>query len=86
MKIVLLIGLMTITGGMALAQESAQQAHKTVATDCKSDLQTFCKDVKPGAGRLLSCLDAHYARLSASCKTALDNAHAEGRNAPAAPH
>jgi hypothetical protein len=35
---------------------------------CKADLDKFCKDVKPGGGRLIKCLKEHEAELSADCK------------------
>ncbi len=35
---------------------------------CKADLEKFCKDVKPGGGRLIKCLKAHEAELSEGCK------------------
>jgi hypothetical protein len=37
---------------------------------CKADLDKFCKDVKPGGGRLMNCLKEHEAGLSADCKAA----------------
>lgn len=35
---------------------------------CASDIQKFCKDVKPGQGNILRCLKEHEAELSAECK------------------
>jgi hypothetical protein len=35
---------------------------------CKQDIQKFCKDVKPGGGRLIECLKTHENELSAACK------------------
>jgi Na+-transporting NADH:ubiquinone oxidoreductase subunit NqrF len=34
---------------------------------CADDIEKYCKDMKPGGGRLLSCLKAHEKELSASC-------------------
>ncbi|MBA4389965.1 MAG: hypothetical protein C0399_03405 [Syntrophus sp. (in: bacteria)] len=36
--------------------------------DCKADVDKFCKDVKPGAGRMIKCLKAHEAELNPACK------------------
>lgn len=38
---------------------------------CKNDLVKFCKDVKPGAGRLLACIQSHKADVSAECRATL---------------
>jgi hypothetical protein len=35
---------------------------------CKADAEKFCKDVKPGGGRIIDCLKQHQADLSAECK------------------
>ena len=35
---------------------------------CKADMEKFCKDVKPGEGRIIECLKTHEADLSKECK------------------
>ena len=35
---------------------------------CKADAEKFCKDVKPGEGRIMKCLKEHDAELSETCK------------------
>lgn len=35
---------------------------------CKADAEKFCKDVKPGGGRIMACLKEHAAELSAECR------------------
>lgn len=35
---------------------------------CKDDVANFCKDVKPGEGRVAKCLKEHEGALSAGCK------------------
>ena len=44
---------------------------------CKEDIKTFCTDkgIKPGGGRILSCLKAQEANLSSGCSAAM----AEGK-------
>jgi hypothetical protein len=39
---------------------------------CGDDAKQFCSDVKPGSGRLLSCLQANEPRLSPACHQKLD--------------
>jgi len=46
---------------MKAAMEKAQDA-------CQADIETFCKDVKPGQGRIMKCLKEHDAELSEPCK------------------
>jgi hypothetical protein len=63
----------------ALAQDAtavpglAEQAQ----TACKVELETFCKTVTPGEGRLLACLYAHNDKLSGACEYALLDAAAQ---------
>jgi hypothetical protein len=40
---------------------------------CKEDARSFCGDVKPGGGRIISCLQDHYKELSDDCYDALKN-------------
>ncbi len=35
---------------------------------CKADVEKFCKDVKPGGGAILKCLNEHSSELSTECK------------------
>ena len=52
--------LMLFAAGAARAQQGDRP--------CKADAEKFCKDVKPGEGRIVDCLKAHEAELSADCK------------------
>jgi len=35
---------------------------------CADDIEKYCKDTKPGGGRLLNCLKEHETELSESCR------------------
>jgi len=35
---------------------------------CADDIAKFCKEIKPGGGRILNCLKAHETELSVSCQ------------------
>jgi len=35
---------------------------------CSDDIEKYCKEIKPGGGRLLNCLKSHEAELSVSCR------------------
>ena len=50
---------------------------ETVLKGCKTELETYCKDVTPGEGRILACLYAHGDKLSGRCEFALYDAAAQ---------
>ena len=35
---------------------------------CAREIETFCKDVKPGGGRIVNCLKEHESELSEACR------------------
>ena len=55
-----------------------------VKEGCKADLESHCKDVTPGEGRLLACLYAYEDKLSARCDYALYDASVRLEHAVAA--
>jgi hypothetical protein len=69
-----------IAGGLG-AQESLIE---TVANGCKTEIESYCKDVTPGEGRILACLYAHQDKLSGKCEYALYDASARLERAVAA--
>ncbi len=42
----------------------AQKFHEA----CKDDVEKLCKDMKPGGGRMLTCLKRHKADVSEPCR------------------
>jgi hypothetical protein len=57
---------------LAAGESSAQKGLvETVADGCKKELETYCKDVTQGDGRILACLYAYSDKLSAQCEYAL---------------
>ena len=42
-----------------------------VGGECQEDIDRYCKDVRPGEGRLMHCLETKEATLSPRCKSAL---------------
>jgi hypothetical protein len=63
--------LVSFFAGSALAQEGIVQ---TVTEGCKTELETYCKTVTPGEGRVLACLYAYGDKLSGRCEYALYDA------------
>ncbi|MEN6373929.1 MAG: cysteine rich repeat-containing protein [Smithella sp.] len=65
------ISLVLFFVGSALAQEKVV---RTVTEGCKNEINTYCKNVTPGEGRLLACLYAYGDKLSGRCEYALYDA------------
>jgi hypothetical protein len=38
---------------------------------CKADVEKFCKDVKPGGGKIMKCLKDNESKLSSECQKTL---------------
>ena len=71
---VLVFSIVLVFGTQALAAETLVDK---VMTGCKKELDTYCKDVMPGEGRLLACLYAYEDKLSGQCEYALYDAAAQ---------
>ena len=67
----LAVGLVLAFAGVAPAQEGLV---RTVTEGCKTEIETYCKGVTPGEGRVLACLYAHGDKLSGRCEYALYDA------------
>jgi hypothetical protein len=57
---------------------------EVVADGCKKEIDTYCKKVTPGEGRVLACLYAYEDKLSNRCEYALYDAAAQLERAIAA--
>lgn len=83
-RILVMVVLALVTfgfGGSLLAEESLID---TVASGCKTEIETYCKAVTPGEGRILACLYAHEDKLGGQCEYALYDASARLERAVAA--
>lgn len=60
-----------VFSGVASAEKGIVE---TFTEGCKADLDKYCKDVKPGDGRLLACLYAHSDKISVRCEYAVYDA------------
>ncbi|MDO8804182.1 MAG: cysteine rich repeat-containing protein [Elusimicrobiota bacterium] len=54
--------------GLALSLPAAAEKGKGKGGACAEDTAKFCKDVKPGEGRLAACLKEHEKELSQACR------------------
>ena len=60
---------LSLAGAARAEHDGASKEHVDGrAAACKADAEKFCKDVKPGGGRVMACLKAHEDQLSDSCK------------------
>lgn len=50
--------------GLAFGAYAAQSGKNP----CSEDIAKFCKDVKPGGGAIMDCLEKHESELSDACK------------------
>lgn len=78
---VISLSLGQLLSAQALAQ---QELVDTVQKGCKKELNTYCKKVTPGEGRLLACLYAYSDKLSGQCEYALYDAAVQLERAVAA--
>ena len=58
----------------SIADAKAKMAakFKTVVEACQYDATKFCKDIKPGAGRIAACLRLHESELTDNCSSVLN--------------
>ena len=54
-----------VGGALAALVSSAYAAQQQGA--CKADVDKLCKDVQPGEGRILECLQTHKSEVSPKC-------------------
>ena len=55
----------------AVVLEQAINALVYVATNCETDIDTYCAEIEAGEGRILNCLSASRESISEQCSTVL---------------
>jgi hypothetical protein len=80
----LIIWVLFVSFGAAGNLSAQESLIETVANGCKTELETYCKTVTPGEGRVLACLYAYGDKLSGKCEYALYDAAARLERAVAA--
>jgi hypothetical protein len=71
MGVFVVLGVLVFSGFAAAEEKGIVE---TFTEGCKAELETHCKGVKPGDGRLLACLYAHSDKISAKCEYAMYDA------------
>jgi hypothetical protein len=79
-----IIGMVVMSFGIISSLCAQETIIETVANGCKTEIETYCKAVTPGEGRILACLYAYQDKLSGKCDYALYNAAARLERAVAA--
>jgi hypothetical protein len=57
---------------MAEMKEKMHEKMTEAKEACKEDIEEFCKDVKPGGGRIMQCLKKHEEHISKKCQSAFE--------------
>ena len=70
----IVMGTLLLAGGRALAEEDTIAALRKA---CQKELNTFCKGVPEGEGRVLACFYAFQDKVSDKCMYALYDASAQ---------
>ena len=75
-----------LTGVLLLATSAFAESDivSTVKQGCNKEINTYCKAVTPGEGRVLACLYAHSDKLTNRCEYALYDAAVQLERAVAA--
>ena len=79
-KCLLTVAIFSLLPGISWAQEDLLAS---VKDGCKKELDSFCKEVTPGEGRVLACMYAYQDKLSSRCEYALYDASAQLEHAVA---
>lgn len=82
MKSTASIAALALCGLMLSIAAAASHAEEGVKDACKQDAQTLCQGIKPGGGRIASCLKDHKDQVSAECKEAVKARRAEHPRRP----
>ena len=59
-------------GILGLAPALAAEITASERVACSADYEKFCRGTIPGGGRILRCLDKHYAQLGDACKKVVE--------------
>lgn len=69
-----MVALLLAVGSLASAPARGEQSIvEAVKQGCAKELQTYCKGVTPGRGRIASCLYAYEDKISLGCAVAVYN-------------
>ncbi|MGM4919505.1 cysteine rich repeat-containing protein [Tardiphaga sp. 813_E8_N1_3] len=70
-KLIIFLGIAVCLADQTAIAKSELTDPLKIARDCKSELKRLCAGVRPGRGRITSCLKEKSAELSSTCLDAL---------------
>jgi hypothetical protein len=70
MRTILFTGMLILS---SLSRAVCQDFTAEQRAACKGDYDKYCKGTVPGGGRVLACLNKHYAQLTEACKKIVDS-------------
>ncbi len=69
MKLFIITAAVFFSAALTVSADDKNDDHRG---KCKEDVKKFCSGVKPGQGRIVTCLKAKESELSESCKAHFD--------------
>jgi hypothetical protein len=82
-KGLLTVSVLSLLPSIADTSWAQQDLIASVKDGCKKELDSFCKEVTPGEGRVLACLYAFSDKLTGRCEYALYDASTQLQHAVA---
>ena len=67
-RFMVLVSALWVMTAVVLLLVRAIPAFAQEASPCARDLEQYCKDVKPGEGRVLKCYEEHKEKMSSACQ------------------
>ncbi len=67
-------GMLAVGLGLLLTAVCGASLSFAKSETCRAEMDKFCKDIAPGEGRILKCLQGHEAELSDACKAYVNTA------------
>jgi hypothetical protein len=74
LALVLFTSALQVSTADTTAGPTLKQMVNQVKTACRSDIQKYCSDVRPGNGRIEACLNSREDKLSYDCRTTKESA------------
>ncbi len=75
-RMIVALFVVALSAGVAVAADAS-----SVKNACADDVAKYCKDVKPGGGRIARCLKANENQLSPACKSSIEESKRKIREA-----